>query len=141
MASGSVFDLSWIQGRSYRKALDLALTALASLDEVDRVINAVVGAAGLPATLAALARGRTLALANKESLVSGGHLVMPLAKAAARSPVPLPARAAGDREQSAGARLGGTLPHGARVPGGLAGVSRAKIFAAAGNACRCGGSI
>ena len=51
------------------------LVALASLDEVDVVVNAVVGAAGLPATLAALARGRTLALANKESLVTGGDLV------------------------------------------------------------------
>ncbi len=48
---------------------------IAALDGVDVVINAVVGAAGLAATLAALSRGRTVALANKESLVAGGELV------------------------------------------------------------------
>ncbi len=39
------------------------------------VLNAITGAAGLPATLAALDAGRTLALANKESLIVGGRLV------------------------------------------------------------------
>lgn len=48
---------------------------LAALDDVDVVVNAIVGFAGLAATLAALARGRTIALANKESLVCGGPLV------------------------------------------------------------------
>jgi 1-deoxy-D-xylulose-5-phosphate reductoisomerase len=43
---------------------------------VDIVINAIVGAAGLEATLAALRAGKRLALANKESLVVGGPLVM-----------------------------------------------------------------
>ena len=42
----------------------------------DVVLNAIVGAAGLDATLAALATGADLALANKESLVSGGPLVL-----------------------------------------------------------------
>ncbi len=41
----------------------------------DIVLNALVGAAGLPPTLAALERGITVALANKESLVAGGDLV------------------------------------------------------------------
>ena len=41
----------------------------------DVVLNGVVGALGLPATLAALRAGRTLALANKESLIVGGPLV------------------------------------------------------------------
>jgi 1-deoxy-D-xylulose-5-phosphate reductoisomerase len=41
----------------------------------DVVVNAVVGFAGLPVTLAALAAGRTLALANKESLIAGGPVV------------------------------------------------------------------
>ncbi|QIK73093.1 1-deoxy-D-xylulose-5-phosphate reductoisomerase [Propioniciclava coleopterorum] len=41
----------------------------------DVVLNAITGAAGLPATLATLAQGTTLALANKESLVIGGRLV------------------------------------------------------------------
>ncbi len=52
------------------------LAHLASLPDVHLVLNAVVGAAGLAPTLAALAAGKTLALANKESLVVGGELVM-----------------------------------------------------------------
>lgn len=48
---------------------------LARFDGVDIVVNAIVGAAGLAATLAALTCGRTVALANKESLVTGGPLV------------------------------------------------------------------
>ena len=51
------------------------LTELASLPEVDVVLNAVVGFAGLPATLAALEHGKRLALANKESLIAGGPVV------------------------------------------------------------------
>lgn len=48
--------------------------------ETDVVLNALVGSAGLPPTLAALQTGKTLALANKESLVVGGELVMDLIK-------------------------------------------------------------
>ena len=44
-------------------------------DDVDIVLNAVVGAVGLEATLAALARGKRVALANKETLVMAGALV------------------------------------------------------------------
>jgi 1-deoxy-D-xylulose-5-phosphate reductoisomerase len=47
--------------------------------EVDVVLNAVAGAQGLRATVAALVAGRTVALANKESLVAGGSLVTGLA--------------------------------------------------------------
>jgi 1-deoxy-D-xylulose-5-phosphate reductoisomerase len=43
----------------------------------DVVLNGMTGSLGLPATLAALQAGRTLALANKESLVAGGPLVTP----------------------------------------------------------------
>ena len=46
----------------------------------DVVLNGVSGAAGLQATLAALDAGRTLALANKESLIIGGPLVTSRAK-------------------------------------------------------------
>lgn len=49
-------------------------------DEVDVVVSAVVGAVGLPAAIATIQRGKILALANKESLVMAGHIVMPLAK-------------------------------------------------------------
>ncbi len=48
--------------------------------EADLVLNAVVGAAGLEATLAALERGLDLALANKESLVVAGELVTGMAR-------------------------------------------------------------
>ncbi|MDR7483875.1 MAG: 1-deoxy-D-xylulose-5-phosphate reductoisomerase [Armatimonadota bacterium] len=51
------------------------LLALASMPEVDMVLVAVVGASGLPPTLAALAAGHDVALANKEALVAGGALV------------------------------------------------------------------
>jgi 1-deoxy-D-xylulose-5-phosphate reductoisomerase len=50
-----------------------AAVALATLDEADVVLNAVVGVAGLRASVAALEAGKTLALANKESLVAGGE--------------------------------------------------------------------
>ena len=58
------------------------LRQLAGLGEADVVLNAVVGIAGLPATLAALESGTDVALANKESLVTGGHLVTQAVKAA-----------------------------------------------------------
>jgi 1-deoxy-D-xylulose-5-phosphate reductoisomerase len=52
------------------------LTELLDRAEPDIVLNAVVGFAGLPATLWALERGVTLALANKESLVAAGELAL-----------------------------------------------------------------
>ena len=56
--------------------------AAASCDEADIVLNAVVGIAGLRPTLAAISAKKTLALANKESLVTGGTLVTGAARAA-----------------------------------------------------------
>src|SRR5690606_35807567 len=53
-----------------------ALLEMVTHPSVDVVINAVVGAAGLEATLTALRAGKRLALANKESLVAGGPLVL-----------------------------------------------------------------
>jgi len=52
------------------------LTELLERAQPDLVLNAVVGFAGLPATLWALERGVTLALANKESLVAAGDLAL-----------------------------------------------------------------
>jgi 1-deoxy-D-xylulose-5-phosphate reductoisomerase len=57
-----------------------AAETLASEVETDVVLNALVGSAGLAPTLAALQSGKTVALANKESLVVGGELVMDLIK-------------------------------------------------------------
>ncbi len=52
-----------------------ALAELAAHPDADVVLNAVVGFAGLPATIAALVNGKRLALANKESLIAGGPVV------------------------------------------------------------------
>jgi 1-deoxy-D-xylulose-5-phosphate reductoisomerase len=51
------------------------LVRLADREDVDVLVNAIYGAAGLPPTLAALSRGKTVALANKESVVIGGDLI------------------------------------------------------------------
>ena len=61
-------DESWKSGSD-------ALVSAATRDDVDIVLNAIVGAAGLDATLAALKRGKRVALANKETLVIAGDLV------------------------------------------------------------------
>ncbi|MDT8341409.1 MAG: 1-deoxy-D-xylulose-5-phosphate reductoisomerase [Longimicrobiales bacterium] len=63
----------WTAGRE-------ALVELAASDDVDVVVNALVGSAGLEPTLHALAGGKRLALANKESLVAGGALVLEAAR-------------------------------------------------------------
>jgi 1-deoxy-D-xylulose-5-phosphate reductoisomerase len=57
-----------------------ALIELAALPEVDIVLMSVVGISGLEATMAALRAGKDIALANKETLVAGGALVMEAAR-------------------------------------------------------------
>jgi 1-deoxy-D-xylulose-5-phosphate reductoisomerase len=57
-----------------------ALERLATRDDVDLVLVATGGVVSLRPVLAALRAGRTVATANKETLVAGGHLVMPLAR-------------------------------------------------------------
>jgi 1-deoxy-D-xylulose-5-phosphate reductoisomerase len=64
-----------------------AVVSLAEDPDADIVLNALVGAAGLRATIAALDAGKTLALANKESLVVGGELVTRLVKPGRLLPV------------------------------------------------------
>jgi len=59
------------------------LAGLAAADDVDLVVVATGGIVSLRPTLAALAAGKVVATANKETLVAGGHLVMPLARALA----------------------------------------------------------
>ena len=56
------------------------LTDIAALEEADVVVVAIVGASGLGPTLSALQAGKDVVLANKESLVLGGDLVMRTAK-------------------------------------------------------------
>jgi 1-deoxy-D-xylulose-5-phosphate reductoisomerase len=65
------------------------LVDAATSSGVDIVLNAVVGAVGLKATLAALGQGKRVALANKESLVMGGDLVMDAARIGGGELVPV----------------------------------------------------
>jgi 1-deoxy-D-xylulose-5-phosphate reductoisomerase len=103
LAAGSNTDLLVEQARRYRpKVVSIAaageveslrrrlpegtdvlcgedgLLHLAERADVDVLVNAVYGAAGLPPTLAALSLGKTVALANKESIVIGGDLILGL---------------------------------------------------------------
>lgn len=66
-----------------------AMLAAACDPEVDVVVNAVVGAAGLKPTLVALQAGHRVALANKESLVAGGDLVLAAARLGKSEIVPI----------------------------------------------------
>ncbi|MCV7170737.1 1-deoxy-D-xylulose-5-phosphate reductoisomerase [Mycobacterium manitobense] len=86
-----------------------AVTRLVQDTEADVVLNALVGALGLEPTLAALATGARLALANKESLVAGGPLVLRAAAPGQIVPV--------DSEHSAMAQClrGGTSGEVARL--------------------------
>ena len=62
---------------------DADLVELATRDDVDLVVVATGGVVSLRPVLAALAAGKVVATANKETLVAGGHLVMPAARALA----------------------------------------------------------
>ena len=68
---------------------DAALDALAGSDACDTVIAAIVGAAGLGSTLAAARAGKRLLLANKESLVLAGELLMAEANGANAEIIPI----------------------------------------------------
>ena len=70
---------AWTEGEVLSGAE--GLVRLITETECDMVLNALVGSAGLGPTVAALGEGIELALANKESLVVGGELVMALAEA------------------------------------------------------------
>ncbi|HEX6136198.1 MAG TPA: 1-deoxy-D-xylulose-5-phosphate reductoisomerase [Casimicrobiaceae bacterium] len=65
------------------------LTEVASLPDVDTVLAAIVGAAGLPATLAAARAGKRILLANKEAIVIGGALFMDAVEAGGATLVPI----------------------------------------------------
>ena len=74
-----------------RAAGDAALMELATRDDVDLVVVATGGVVSLRPVLAALRAGKVVATANKETLVAGGHLVMPVARRlAARTREPEP---------------------------------------------------
>ena len=56
------------------------LIEAATLDSVDCVVTSMVGMIGIRPTIAAISAGKDIALANKETLVCAGHIIMPLAK-------------------------------------------------------------
>jgi len=66
-----------------------ALNAVAADDDVDTVMAAIVGAAGLPSTLAAARAGKRVLLANKESLVVAGALLVDAARTAGAMLIPI----------------------------------------------------
>ncbi len=80
--ASSLPDAKWAVGRE-------PLLELTQDPQVDVVVNAMVGAAGLEPTLTSLASGKRLALANKESLVAGGELVMAAARTGGGELIPV----------------------------------------------------
>jgi 1-deoxy-D-xylulose-5-phosphate reductoisomerase len=99
---GTPIPSSWCGGRE-------CLVAAATDPDARTVLNAIVGAAGLEATLAAVGAGKRVALANKESLVVGGVLVERAVKAGGGEIIPV------DSEHSAllqclSGRIGGAGP-------------------------------
>jgi 1-deoxy-D-xylulose-5-phosphate reductoisomerase len=72
----------WYRGRA-------ALMDVVRRDDLDVVVNALVGATGLEPSLAALGAGHRLALANKESLVAGGDIVLDACRRGGAEIVPI----------------------------------------------------
>ena len=56
------------------------LISMARMEETDLFVTAIVGMIGIRPTIAAIEAGKDIALANKETLVTAGHIIMPLAK-------------------------------------------------------------
>ena len=100
-----------------------ALVQLATLPEVDQVMAAVVGAAGLPSSLAAARAGKRLLLANKESLVMAGELLMAAVRESGAELLPI------DSEHNA---IFQCLPHGTRPGSAPVGVRRILLTASGG---------
>lgn len=56
------------------------LIEIAAMEETEILVTAIVGMIGIRPTIAAIEAGKDIALANKETLVTAGHIIMPLAK-------------------------------------------------------------
>ena len=100
-----------------------ALTEIAALSEVDAVMAAIVGGAGLRSTLAAARAGKRLLLANKESLVMAGPLLMEAVRAGGATLLPI------DSEHNA---IFQCMPHNMRVGTAPPGVRRVLLTASGG---------
>ncbi|PLW83013.1 1-deoxy-D-xylulose-5-phosphate reductoisomerase [Kineobactrum sediminis] len=99
------------------------LERVAAHADVDAVMAAIVGAAGLPSTLAAARAGKRVLLANKESLVMAGHLLMAAARDSGALLLPI------DSEHNA---IFQCLPVDAHGRAGLVGVSKVLLTASGG---------
>ena len=102
---------------------EAGLFQVVTADEVDTVMAAIVGAAGLPSTLAAAEAGKTVLLANKESLVMGGHLLMRAVRQAGARLLPI------DSEHNA---IFQCMPVDGAARPSLEGVSRVLLTASGG---------
>lgn len=67
------FDVKIVSGME-------GLIEISTLPEVEILVTAIVGMIGIRPTIAAITAGKHIALANKETLVTAGHIIMPLAK-------------------------------------------------------------
>lgn len=65
------------------------LLEIAALEDSDVLVTAIVGMIGIRPTIAAIEAGKDIALANKETLVTAGHIIMPLAKKCGVSILPV----------------------------------------------------
>jgi len=99
------------------------LIEVATLRETDSVMAAIVGAAGLPSTLAAARAGKRLLLANKESLVMAGQLLMAAVRASGATLLPI------DSEHNA---IFQCMPPSARTGEAPPGVRRILLTASGG---------
>jgi 1-deoxy-D-xylulose-5-phosphate reductoisomerase len=100
-----------------------ALTEIATLSDVQHVVAAIVGAAGLESTLAAARAGKRLLLANKESLVMAGPLLLDAVRSSGATLIPV------DSEHSA---IFQCLPFGSAAGETPAGVRRVLLTASGG---------
>jgi 1-deoxy-D-xylulose-5-phosphate reductoisomerase len=115
------------------------LVELVTDSDADLVLNALVGSAGLGPTVATLGEGIDLALANKESLVVGGELVMALAEATGAQIVPVDSEHSALHQLIAAEPRPGTVdrlvltasggPFRGRAPADLEGVSVGEALA------------
>jgi len=87
-----------------------ALCELVCRPEIDFVLSAIVGSAGLISTLAALESGKTVALANKESLVMGGQLLTDVVKQGNGRLIPVDSEHSAIMQALRSTRAGGLCP-------------------------------
>jgi len=90
-----------LPGQDIRAGMDAAIE-VAAADQVDIVVAAMVGAAGLPAALSAVRAGKRVALANKECLVTAGRIFMQQARRHGAEVIPVDSEHAAVHQSLAG---------------------------------------